>query len=313
MSHLRTRLALIAPSLLGATLAASFSFADSPLPTVAPVPREAATPALRVEWHTDYVAARNAADYAEKMLLVYFHEGETSETRTDFDREVLDRPEIQRRLAKDFIVVRQSLDATAKLDPERAVDSVLLEHGAFRELRGAPGLAIIDLKNLGADYYHHVVSAFPFDEGLTYDAFKMSVILDLPAGTLTQRTLTYAVRIHPENPRSADGRTHEALMKMATWHSQHMANIQLQGHHQWESRFHKLQAKLPGGQLPVEVAAESWPGETLVEAAIECVDSWRHSSGHWRAVRGNHPLFGYDMKRGKNGIWYATGIFAKRR
>jgi hypothetical protein len=61
-----------------------------------------------------------------------------------------------------------------------------------------------------------------------------------------------------------------------------------------------------------EIVAESWPNESLVEACIDCVDSWRQSPGHWGAVRANHPLFGYDIKRGRNGIWYATGIFGRR-
>jgi hypothetical protein len=60
-----------------------------------------------------------------------------------------------------------------------------------------------------------------------------------------------------------------------------------------------------------EVCAESWPGENLVEAAVECVRCWRLSQGHWSAVRAAHRLFGYDMKRGSNGIWYATGIFGR--
>ena len=70
---------------------------------------------------------------------------------------------------------------------------------------------------------------------------------------------------------------------------------------------------LPGNVLAQEVVAESWPNETLVEACVECVDSWRQSPGHWSAVRSRHPLFGYDIKRGRNGIWYATGIFGLRR
>ena len=61
-----------------------------------------------------------------------------------------------------------------------------------------------------------------------------------------------------------------------------------------------------------EVVAESWPSENLVEACIDCVDSWRHSPGHWEAVRSRHPLFGFDIQRGRNGIWYATGIFGHR-
>jgi hypothetical protein len=39
------------------------------------------------------------------------------------------------------------------------------------------------------------------------------------------------------------------------------------------------------------------------------VASWRQSSGHWRAVSGHHAAYGYDIRRGGNGIWYATGIF----
>jgi hypothetical protein len=49
----------------------------------------------------------------------------------------------------------------------------------------------------------------------------------------------------------------------------------------------------------------------LVAAAIDCVHSWRQSSGHWSAVRSRHRFYGYDMKRGSNGIWYATGIFSE--
>jgi hypothetical protein len=59
-----------------------------------------------------------------------------------------------------------------------------------------------------------------------------------------------------------------------------------------------------------EVVAESWPDQNLIDSCIDCVDSWRHSPGHWRAVRGRHRLFGFDIRRGRNGIWYGTGIFA---
>ena len=60
-----------------------------------------------------------------------------------------------------------------------------------------------------------------------------------------------------------------------------------------------------------EECAESWPGQGLLESAIECVRCWRLSSGHWAAVRAEHRCYGYDIKRGNNGIWYATGIFGR--
>ena len=77
--------------------------------------------------------------------------------------------------------------------------------------------------------------------------------------------------------------------------------------------FQQIIGQLPDGLVAIEVCAESWPGQEFVDAAIECVQSWSHSSGHWAAVSGEHPLYGYDMKRGGDGVWYATGIFGTRR
>jgi len=59
-----------------------------------------------------------------------------------------------------------------------------------------------------------------------------------------------------------------------------------------------------------EVVAESWPNQTMLDSCVDCVDSWRHSSGHWQGVRSPHRAYAYDIRRGSNGIWYATGLFA---
>jgi hypothetical protein len=139
----------------------------------------------------------------------------------------------------------------------------------------------------------------------------MAVILDLPSGTLTQRTLIYAVRTHPDRPASTEGAFDVYLASEAQSHSEHQARIRLQGHHNWGHRFHRINGKLPHGLLACEVCAESWPGENLVEAAVECVRCWRLSSGHWSAVRAKHAVYAYDMKRGSNGVWYATGVFGR--
>jgi hypothetical protein len=88
-----------------------------------------------------------------------------------------------------------------------------------------------------------------------------------------------------------------------------MARIQLQGHHNWESRFHEISSRMGSGLSAREVVAESWGHEDLLDAAIECVHSWRQSPGHWNAVRAAHTYYGYDMKQGTNGKWYATGLF----
>ena len=123
--------------------------------------------------------------------------------------------------------------------------------------------------------------------------------------------MIFAVRIHSESPESTAGEFSPLLSEEAEMHSRHQASISRQGHHQWETRFHRINAKLPKALLAQEICAESWSGQRLLAAALECVRSWRQSPGHWDAVRTYHPLFAYDMARGSNGVWYATGIFGR--
>jgi hypothetical protein len=146
---------------------------------------------------------------------------------------------------------------------------------------------------------------------VTYTPEQMEIIRNLPAGTPTQRALIYAIRTHPDAPASTNGTFDPVLACEADSHSLHQAMIQRQGHHNWDRRSRRINAALPSGLTATEVCAESWPGESLVEAATECVNSWRQSPGHWRAVSTACPVYGYDMKRGRNGIWYATGIFGQ--
>ncbi len=259
--------------------------------------------------HTDYEKAMQEARESRKMLFIYFYDPQMTAARRAFETLTLPALEIQEKL-KRYVYLELPRDARITAGGKTVA---LLEHRAFSEMLGRSGLAMIDLVHERADYYGHVVSTFPFSPGRYYGQHAMSVILDLPPGTLTQRTMIYAVRIHPEGPASTQGQFNRVLADEAKSHANYQASIQVQGHHSWDSRFHRINAKLPNDVLAQEVVAESWPNESLVEACVDCVDSWRQSPGHWSAVRSRHPLFGYDIKRGRNGIWYATGIFGLRR
>jgi hypothetical protein len=271
--------------------------------TAAPAPASAeSTQSI----HTDYQKAMKEATESRKMLFVYFYDTKQTAARRAFETLSLAATENQEKL-KGY--VRVDLPRDAKITSGgKAIE--LLKHPAFAEMLGRSGVAIVDLAHEKTEYFGHVVSTFPFTPGQYYNRQALSVILSLPPGTLTQRTMIYAVRIHPEAPKSTQGQFHTALADEADSHANYQASIQVQGHHSWDSRFHRINSKLPGGTLAQEVVAESWPNESLVEACVECVDSWRQSPGHWSAVRSRHPLFGYDIKRGRNGIWYATGILA---
>lgn len=275
--------------------------------SVIPVDELVAGPAAQVV-HTNYQKAMKEASEDRKMLFIYFHDHRPTAAQRAFERDTLANVEIQEKL-KRYVFVKLPRDARISVGGKSVA---LIQHTAFAEMLGRQGVAVIDFTRPGSDYYGHVVSTFPFTPGKFYSKEALSIVLDLPPGTLTQRTMIFAVRIHPEAPKSTQGQFHNVLAHEAKQHADHQATILLQGHHSWETRFHRINAQLPGGVLAQEVVAESWPNESLVEACIECVDSWRQSPGHWGAVRSRHPLFGYDIKRGRNGIWYATGIFGRR-
>ncbi len=264
-------------------------------------------PADRIPWHTDYGQAVKEAKDARKMLFVYFQRSGADSASQAFEQRSL-APTIQDKHLEQFVWAKLPTNASIAIGGKQVS---LLRHQAFAFMYGQQGIAILDFANPGTRHYGFVVSMFPFKPGRYYTARELGEVLALPAGTLTQRTMIYAVRTYPDRPQGAVGMFHPVLAAEAESHSRHQASITVQGHHSWDTRFHRINSRL-GGLVSTEVVAESWPGEQLVDAAIECVHSWRQSPGHWSAVRRRHRVFGFDMKRGHNGIWYATGIFGNR-
>lgn len=263
----------------------------------------------QINWQSDYGAAMRIAKAEKKMLLVLFL-GRDSTSR-NFEVNSLTQSGVADRL-QEYVCVKATTSTKITV---KGKQSTLLGHSAFSELHGGPGFAIVDLAHEGTPYYERVVTAIPFQSGkyYRYQSSHFPVALSLPEGTLTQRTMVFAVRIHPESPSSAQGEMEYSLRDECRSHSQHQASIRVQGHHRWESRFHRIGSRLGRGLRAQEVVAESWPGENLVDACVDCVDSWRQSPGHWSAVRADQQAYAYDIRLASNGIWYATGIFGNYR
>jgi hypothetical protein len=139
----------------------------------------------------------------------------------------------------------------------------------------------------------------------------MAIILDLPAkATLSQRSMIYAVTVHPDGPQSVNGSAHPAFLGHAEAHSGRQAALRNQHHANLLEAMRVLGGQVGGVGNASEVVAESWGNESVLEASYSCVDAWRCSTGHWSAVMGQHRYFGYDIAQGSDGKWYATGIFA---
>lgn len=260
-------------------------------------------------WHANYQRAWQEAQASKKMLLIVFGNRTPSKHLCDVVGVIRRDEQVAKRLQTDFVLAYLPRDAQICVQG-KSVN--LLRHRSMAEMHGFEGIAIVDLKNKGQEYYGFVVSSYPFMQGKYYRfrASDLATIVNLPPGTITQRTMIWAVRVHPEHPASTRGQRSVTLVSEAKSHSRYQAAIGVQGHHHWETRFHRILGRLGGGG-PVEVVAESWPNQTMIDSCVDCVASWRQSDGHWNAVRSFQSIYGYDIKRGGNGIWYGTGIFAK--
>jgi hypothetical protein len=259
-----------------------------------------------VDWYVDYYSAYRTAAAEKRFLLINVVPTNMSSAQQSAENYIAQSGRLQEQL-RHVVRLRVPQDATISVEGQTRR---LLSFGSFSELSGGSGWVLIDLCNTGESYYGHTVSVLPYAGGKYYHfrADYLSTILSVPAGTLTQRTMIWAVRIHPERPQSTGGMHHPTLADGAMQQASYQANVGQQGHQNFETRFHSLSAAAGSGVS--EVCAESWPGQNMIDSCIDCVDSWRHSSGHWQGVSRPHRAFGYDIRRGRNGIWYGTGIFA---
>ncbi|MDR2704845.1 MAG: hypothetical protein LBC02_03615 [Planctomycetaceae bacterium] len=296
-----------------------------------------------LSWETNYVTASQKAKEQSKNLLIYFYAVADSPTiptsteerfikvgNNEIRQVVYVLPQLQKPLPiaaacrefeqraffksdvldllNNYVLLKLPIDAVQESKEAGQVGVPILDLPKFREMAHLPGLAVIDYEHKDAPYYEELVGILPFLRAKPPTSEQVQTFLTLPPGTLTQRTLIYAIRIHPERPLSTMGTFHPFVIKEATEHSVYQAKKGVLGHQNFGARSNRISGELGQGSVS-EICAQSWTDEGLFEAAIGCVRAWRNSSGHWSAARKKHVYYGYDMVLGSNNIWYATGIF----
>lgn len=231
-----------------------------------------------------------------------------AEACRNFERQTRENAELVEKLA-DYVLLKLPLDAKTKAEDGKEMEILSLPE--YAEMLNLPGFALLDFTHENEPYYGELVGILPFVRAKIPTVEQTSVFLSLPPGTLTQRTLIYAVRTHPERPLSAEGEGQAVLFKEARDHSAYQAKVRVLGHQNFGARTQRIASALNciGAS---EVCAQSWSGEGLYEGAIGCVRSWRTSPAHWKGVKAPNRYYGYDMVRGTNGVWYATGLFVKQ-
>jgi hypothetical protein len=262
--------------------------------------------AAEPRWHADYVKATDQAIKEKKDLVIYFRDqGELDDGLAD--------AEVKKRLEK-FACLRVPTDY--KFDGKKLLDYPVLE-----DMQGKPGLVVVSYHDRKLPTYGSVISAHPYVGSRyrwvpAYGAGQIAITLDLPAiASLSQRSMIYAVRVHPEVPQSVFSVCHPAFLEHAQNHSRQQANTGRQHHANLGAAMGWLQGRSGVGFSGAsEVVAESWGrfvgGENVLEASFSCINAWRGSPGHWGSVSRRHSYFGYDIAQSGNGTWYATGIFA---
>ncbi|MFO0968058.1 MAG: hypothetical protein U0793_21085 [Gemmataceae bacterium] len=264
-----------------------------------------AQPAAEPIWQEDYTKATDMAIEQKKDLVIYFRDKGELDTP-------LDNAEVKKQLG-NFICLKLPVDYKVK-------DKALLEYSALEDMTGKPGLVVVSYHDKKLDTFATPISVHPVASSRyrwvpAYGAEQIKVTLNLPAhATLSQRSMIYAICVHPEAPQSVYCTCHPAFLAHACNHCARQAGAQRQHHADLASASNSLRGKVERGFSGAqEVVAESWGrfvgGENVLEASFSCIDAWRHSPGHWGAVAGRHTYFGYDIARAANGTWYATGIF----
>ncbi len=228
-----------------------------------------------VRVHKDYYPAYVEARREKKMLLIDF--------ATGFDFKSVDPTKLA-----GFVLCRVPLDYTLPIDGKR---QRLIDAPAFVCLQKQPGIAVVDLHN--RSHLRETVSVLP-----KHFALKdyVAALLDLPDGTLTQRTLTWAFRIHQERPACVYGTADPTLMQHAGSHSTNQA--------QSNAMYHA--GAFPGS---FEIVAQSWlSNANVADVAVDLVNLWRSSPAHWGAAVTQWSRYGLDMQT-NGSVWYATGVF----
>lgn len=243
-----------------------------------------------LDWHDDYFTAYSQAEQEGKLLFIFFRDEKQPLVADSYQHTVLTDEILTEPLAK---VVRVVVPTDIRI-PE--TNELLLEHPAFAHQAQRQGIAILDLTDPQSNLYGTVISAHPFKSGRHLTARSTKIVLELPRGTITQRSIIYAARVHPRRPAGAQGRATVKLLTFAKDHSHTMARSSSMYHSNY------------GG---MEIVANIGPQGTIIDTAKSLINMWYHSPAHWNILSGKHGGFGLDMQRSRNGHWYATGVFGR--
>lgn len=277
-------------------------------PAVTPTPKKSVG---EREWHQDYLAAYQQAIQDKRMLVMLFRDGsnpDSSESRTSgFGAEEL------QPLLDNYVRVSLPISAIAPGGSATAPSTRLIEHRSFRHLRGQAGIAIVDLTDAQGPNYGRVVSALPLPADGRYSPEVLSNLLQLPTGSVGQRSVVLAVRTGVSGENFTSGEPNSQLAQLANRNARLMAQADQAGSYEQAERVTAIRESFGDGINIGELLFATEGTASVQEAAIQAVTKWMQSPEDRRVLTQPSFAYGIELFQSPNSQrWFATCIVLSR-
>lgn len=266
-----------------------------------PEPAPATTVGI-LSWEQDYLTAYKAATELRKPLLIVF--------RDTVDPESINSPSTG--LAVPDLVplldsfVRLALPSNTTI-PGQAGGTLLLEHRAFRHLNIHPGIAIVDLTDPESSWYGRVVSALPQPPNGRYSPELVRPLLQLPSGTVTHRSLLFALQNATPQSQFASLESTTTLNRLADRNCRFMAQYGQAGAFDASNRRAAVSTEFGETAQVRELFFASDDRQTIQDAAALAVEAWVRNPDDFRSLNGIVDGYGLEMFQSpESGRWFAT-------
>jgi len=263
------------------------------------------------QWHQDYLAAYQQAIQDKQMLVMLFHDAsnpDLSETRTSgFGAEDL------QPLLDKHVRVSLPINFVAPSTEPNVPATRLLEHRSFRHLRGQAGVAIVDLTDAQGPNFGRVVSALPLPSDGRFSPEVLETLLQLPNGSIGQRSILLAVRTGVTGDNFTSGEAHSQLHQLANRNARLMAQAEQAGSYDQASRVTAIRESFGDGIQIGELLFATDGPTTVQEAAIQAVTKWMQSPEDRRVLTGSSFAYGIELFQSPTSQrWFATCIALSR-
>jgi len=263
-------------------------------------------------WHDDYLRAYSEASREQRYLLMLFHEFSVGD-ESDFSPDLIFAPSM-RPMLEQFSRVELPLNAAMPTSPESdstdiedALPELLLNHRSFRHLGPRPGLAIVDLTDPESANHARVVSALPLPASGAFDSDQLTLVLNLPEGAISQRTLVFAVQSIVPDSSLARTKLSPSLTALAHRNARYQAIDQPIHESEKQARQEKIVEEFGPDVELQELLFASEAGMSIHDAAEGAVAEWTSSPDTLDLLTTPMTASGMDMFQSpESGRWYVT-------